>query len=187
MTRTPTLRIASGRWKRRPLEAPPSARPTSARARAALFDILQERIPGARLLELFAGSGAVGLEALSRGAARAVFVEREAAALRRNIERLGPDAANAEVVAAEAAGGISLLLSRAERFDIVFADPPYGSGPLGDLALRAGSLLADGGVVVIQSDAPAAIRVASEELSLTERRAYGRNVFWFFARKGAAQ
>ena len=183
MSRAPALRVASGVWKRRPLEAPPSARPTSGRARAALFDILQKRIPEARVLELFAGSGAVGLEALSRGAARAVFVERDAGALRRNIERLAPDAGVAEVVAADAASGVSLLLERDERFDVVFADPPYGSDALADLAVRAAGLLASAGILVLQSDASARIPPVGGGLRLEARRAYGRNVLWFFTRE----
>ncbi|HMA16879.1 MAG TPA: RsmD family RNA methyltransferase, partial [Thermoanaerobaculia bacterium] len=68
MTRSSAPRVLSGRWKGRPLKVPRGARPTSSRAREALFDILQDVIPGIRVLDLFAGSGAVGLEALSRGA-----------------------------------------------------------------------------------------------------------------------
>src|SRR5450631_4455941 len=79
-----TVRISAGRWKGRRLEVPEASRPTSARARESLFDILGGRVAGARVLDLYAGSGAVGIEAVSRGALRATLVERDAAVLRRN-------------------------------------------------------------------------------------------------------
>jgi len=185
VSRPPTLRVASGAWKGRRLEAPAAARPTSGRARAALFDILQERLAGARVLELFAGSGAVGIEALSRGAARTVFVEIDAAALRRNVARLGPQRGTAEIVAAEAAEGIARLLGRSERFDLVFADPPYGAVELRELIGQTAALVAPGGALVIQTDASAHVEAAPGGLRLAARRAYGRNVFWFFERAAA--
>ena len=80
---------------------PRGARPTSGRAREALFDILQDSIVGARILDLFAGSGAIGLEALSRGAAEAVFVETDAAAVDANLARSGPAAGRVEVLYGE--------------------------------------------------------------------------------------
>ena len=182
MSRSPTLRIASGTWKGRRLEAPTSARPTSGRARAALFDILQERVPGARLLELYAGSGAVGIEALSRGASRAVFVERDAAALRRNLERLSPEPGAAELFAEDAVAAVAKLRQRSERFDLVFADPPYGAASLKELLAGAGQLLARDGIFVVQADAPWRADAGTAGLRLLERRAYGRNVFWLFSR-----
>ncbi|HEX7251797.1 MAG TPA: RsmD family RNA methyltransferase, partial [Thermoanaerobaculia bacterium] len=78
------VRIFAGRWKGRMLEVPSDARPTSGRAREALFSIVRESLRGARVLDLYAGSGAVGLEALSRGARRAVLVEQKPGALDRN-------------------------------------------------------------------------------------------------------
>ena len=78
----PSVRIIAGRWKGRRLAVPDGARPTSDRAREALFSILQKRIPGAKVLDLYSGSGAVGLEAVSRGAARALLVEKSASVLR---------------------------------------------------------------------------------------------------------
>ena len=181
MSRAPTLRVASGIWKGRRLEVPPSARPTSGRARAALFDTLQGRIPGARLLELYAGSGSVGLEALSRGAARAVFVERDAAALRRNLERLSPSPGTVEVLAEDAMAALARLRRLPERFDVVFGDPPYDAqGPEG-LLEAAAPLLAPGGVLVVQADAPARMPAEAGGLRLLDRRGYGRNVFWLYA------
>ena len=182
---TPTVRIGAGRWKGRRLEVPRGARPTAGKAREALFDILQKRLRGSRVLDLYAGSGAVGLEAVSRGAARAVLVEPAAGALERNLGRLAPDAGSIELLRFEASAAIAELERRGERFDIVFADPPYASGLSPDVAPGVARLLAEGGTFVLQGDVgrdplPAGLRLA-------DRRAYGRNVLRFFeADRGAA-
>jgi 16S rRNA (guanine966-N2)-methyltransferase len=173
------VRILAGRWKGRALEIPGTARPTSGRARQALFNVLQPRVAGARVLDLYAGSGAVGLEAVSRGAASTVLVEPHASGLRRALIRLAPGEGEVRLVASSAADAIDGLVGRGERFDIVFADPPYDlSGENADLA-RASQLLEPEGILVLQRDAGA----APEEipgLRLRERRSYGRNVFLFF-------
>jgi 16S rRNA (guanine966-N2)-methyltransferase len=122
------MRIISGKWRGRPLEAPPgrSTRPTADRVRETLFSMLASRLGSfedLRVADLFAGSGALGLEALSRGAASATFVENDpaaAAAIRRNAQKLG---ANVQIL-----GGSALALPRSEPFDLIFADPPYASG-----------------------------------------------------------
>ncbi len=178
--KSPAVRVLAGRWKGRLLEAPPAARPTSSRAREALFSILGNRIPGARVLDLYAGSGAVGIEAVSRGARSATLVEKDAAPLARTLERLEAAPGEVAIFAARGVGAaLDELVQRGERFDVVFADPPYTSGASGAELARAGELLSDGGVLVLQQDAglpdpdlPA--------LALLERRAYGRNVFLFF-------
>ena len=173
------VRILAGRWKGRVLHVPAGARPTSGRARAALFDLLGERVAGARVLELYAGSGAVGLEAVSRGAASAVLVEPDGSAITRSLARLSPEPGEVILMSDRADTAIPALARRAERFDLVFADPPYAAHPArAELEALAG-LLAPGGVLALQQD-------ASEEpeevpgLVLLERRAYGRNVFLFF-------
>ena len=124
------MRITGGEFCGRPLAVPGSdaIRPTQDRVRAALFNILSPVVAGADFLDLFAGTGAVGIEALSRGARRATFVEaaqRHAAAVRSNLERLGASD-RADVVRADAyrwAAGYS-----GEGFGIAFADPPYALG-----------------------------------------------------------
>jgi len=120
------IRIIAGRWKRRKLAFPqsPSLRPTPDRVRETLFNWLAPDLPGARCLDLFAGSGGLGFEAASRGAARVVMVERDsrsAAALRRQRELLG--ATETEVVAGDALSWLER--PPATRFDVVFIDPPY--------------------------------------------------------------
>jgi len=123
------MRITSGVFGGRFLEVPKTAaiRPTQDRVREALFNILAPEVRGAAFLDLFAGTGAVGLEALSRGAATATFVEanrRHAEVLKRNIAALG--AAACTVVAADAYRYISSYAG--SGFTLVFADPPYALG-----------------------------------------------------------
>jgi len=125
------LRIIGGTWRGRTWRFPEGGiRPTPDRVRETLFNWLAPVIAGARCLDLFAGSGALGLEALSRGAARVVFVEQAAAAardLRRTLDSFGDgQAAAAHVHTGDALG---YLAGRSERFDVVFLDPPF-AGPL---------------------------------------------------------
>jgi 16S rRNA (guanine966-N2)-methyltransferase len=124
------MRVIAGQFRSRVLTAPPglSTRPTSDRLRETLFNVLAPRMEGAAFLDLYAGSGAVGIEAISRGAARVTFVEREDAALkvlRGNLERLGVTSKSRIH-----AGSVSVYLRRGTTarptlFDIVFLDPPY--------------------------------------------------------------
>ncbi|MCA1610642.1 MAG: RsmD family RNA methyltransferase [Acidobacteria bacterium] len=176
------MRVSAGRWKGRRLEVPDSARPTSSRARESLFDVLGDRIAGARVLDLHAGSGAVGIEAVSRGASRAVLAEKNAAVLARNVGRLeaGGELSVMEVDAEEA---LRRLSEAGERFEIIFSDPPYGAGARPPSGLEA--VLTPGGVVVLQRDAGTPAPEVSG-LAHFRQRAYGRNVFDFFTRPPAA-
>jgi 16S rRNA (guanine966-N2)-methyltransferase len=123
------MRIIAGRWRGHAIAAPPGqrTRPTTDRVREAWMSALQHDIPGARVLDLFAGSGALGLEALSRGAARVTFVELAAAplkALQANVEKLRA-ADDVEIVRADALAYVASLAPGA--FDLALADPPYES------------------------------------------------------------
>jgi 16S rRNA (guanine966-N2)-methyltransferase len=124
------LRIIGGRWRGRPLEFPDVAavRPTADRVRETLFNWLQAHVLGARCLDLYAGSGALGIEALSRGAAHVTFVDRDSrlgAHIAATLQRLG--ATSAEVVVDEAQ---RFLRRTPQPFDIVFLDPPFGAEDL---------------------------------------------------------
>jgi 16S rRNA (guanine966-N2)-methyltransferase len=158
------MRIVAGRYRGRPLVAPRSeaTRPTSDRVREAVFNILAHGVPGftlegARVLDLFAGTGALGLEALSRGAAFCLFVEESAEArglIRRNVEALGLEGATRifrrDATALGPAGTMA-------PFSLTFLDPPYGRG-LTERALAAalaGGWLAPGAVVVVEEQAGA--------------------------------
>ena len=182
----PSVQIIAGRWKRRRLGVPEDARPTSGRAREALFSILQKRIPGARVLDLYAGSGAFGLEAVSRGAALAVLVEKDGRMLRDNLARLPPPREEIEIVAAHADAALETFLRAGRRFDIVFADPPYGTSPEA-LRARAEGVLEPGGLFVYQGDRGGEGAPALAGLHCVERREYGRNVFFFFSADPAAR
>ena len=140
-----SLRIVGGAARGRRLRSPTGAtlRPTSARVREALFDIIQARIQGARFLDLFAGTGAVGIEALSRGAAAAVFVESSRAAgrlIEKNLVACG--FTDRGTVVSEPLPAALRRLKTQPPFDLIFADPPYGSGD-GEAVLRG---LTPGGV-----------------------------------------
>lgn len=172
------MRIVAGKWRGRPLRAPKglAVRPTSDRVREAIFDILGERVAGASVLDLFAGSGALGLEALSRGASRAVFVESDPAAfavLRKNVDTLGagePDAWQLDYRQA-----LRRLRARSMRFDLVFLDPPYRKGLASDAAAalcRAGMVRA-GGTVVVEEAFRAPETPFPEGWALSADRRYG--------------
>jgi 16S rRNA (guanine966-N2)-methyltransferase len=154
------MRIIAGSLRSRRLIAPPglATRPTSDRLRETLFNVLAPRIEGASFLDLYAGSGAVGIEALSRGASRVAFVERDAAALeslRANLGRLGIR----EAIRIHA-GSVSAFLRRGRpsgslKFDLVFLDPPYDAdqeyaATLGLLGGGSSSLLAPGALVIAE-------------------------------------
>jgi 16S rRNA (guanine966-N2)-methyltransferase len=131
-----TLRIIAGHWRGRKFRFPESdLRPTPDRVRETLFNWLRTHVEGARCLDLYAGSGALGLEALSRGAASVVFVEQQrdvANALRDLLQDWG--AAGAEVRCAQARDYLIARVSEKERFDIVFLDPPFAAASSGELA-----------------------------------------------------
>ena len=176
--KTPEVRVLAGRWKGRRLDAGPGARPTSSRARAALFDILGERVVGAGVLDLFAGSGAVGIEAVSRGARGAVLVEPNASGLLAAVRRLDA-ASKVRVLAEDVRSAVRRLVREGDRFRLIFADPPYTAPLDRDLLAAIPGLLEPAGRFVLQQDE----KTAAPEvpgLGLDQRRAYGRNVFLFF-------
>ena len=164
------MRVVAGAYRGRRIEAPQgrATRPTSDRVREALFSILGP-IEGVRVLDLFAGSGALGIEALSRGADEAVFVDSDAravAAVRRNLDALGADAAVYRRDAFAWLGGAS------GAFDLVFADPPYSSASrTGDrLSELLPQLLHDNSLTVTESDKRDPLLLA---LPLIDERTYG--------------
>ncbi|MBL8258259.1 MAG: 16S rRNA (guanine(966)-N(2))-methyltransferase RsmD [Candidatus Competibacteraceae bacterium] len=153
------LRVIGGRWRGRRLPFPdlPGLRPTPDRVRETLFNWLAPVLPGARCLDLFAGSGALGIEALSRGAAEAVFVERHPAAveaLRDNLARL--QAQNARVERAEA---LNWLCQAATPFEIVLLDPPFEQALLEPVCqgLERGGWLAPSAWVYLEAETALAL------------------------------
>ena len=168
------MRIIAGKWRGRTIEAPPGpgTRPTADRVRETLFSMLASRIGSfedLRVADLFAGSGALGFEALSRGAASVTFVEKEPAAaaiIRSNAQKLG---ASVQVLMISA-----LALPGSEPFDLIFADPPYsrGSGSAVVHSVLTSGWLASGGWMSVETDRRDAIAVG--DLHVEAKRDVGR-------------
>jgi 16S rRNA (guanine966-N2)-methyltransferase len=168
------MRVIAGHYGGRRLQAPSgvAVRPTSDRVREALFSVLGDRVHGARVLDLFAGSGALGIEALSRGAAEVTFVDSAAPAIRAvraNLEALG---AAAEVRRADARRFLGSASAVARQYDLVFLDPPYRlAGRLGsELTAALPAVLAPGAAVVAESDRRAPLELG---LPILDERRYG--------------
>ncbi len=158
-------------------------RPTSDRVRESIFGILGARVAGAAVLDLFAGTGAMGLEALSRGAVAAVLVEADAAAcevLRRNVDSLG--ASEAEILRMDYRRALRFLESRGRRFRLLFLDPPYGKG----FASRAAGEVASCGVaepgatVVVEESAREDVSPMPPGWVVADDRRYGDTRVIFF-------
>jgi len=187
------MRVIGGSARGRRLVCPVGdlVRPVPDLARSAIFNILRDQVEGAVVLDLFAGAGTMGIEALSRGAAQCAFVERSAracAALRKNLDCVGL-ASRAEVVRGDALRCLPVLKRLGWTFTIAFAcppfalylDPPARAELIAFLeALLSSGLLASGARVILQHEARSAIPAAMGGLVLTDRRRYGRNVFSFY-------
>jgi 16S rRNA (guanine966-N2)-methyltransferase len=180
------MRVLAGELKGQRLATAKGSvtRPTADRVRIACLDTLMPYLDRGPFLDLFAGAGGVGIEALSRGAPSAVFVEQDAMALRAlrdNIERLKLGE-RARVLRADAARALLDLARRGERFAVAFLDPPYGSPRLAPAlaALGTGGALLPGAVVVLQhgskSPPPAALGI----LELWKVRKFGETTLTFF-------
>lgn len=179
------MRVISGNLKGRKLFTLKGLdlRPTSDRVKEAIFDILQDCFQGQDVLDLFAGTGALGIEALSRGAKRAVFVEENARSrviLKRNLEtcRLKEQV---EVLARGVQGGIKVLEMRGEAFDLVFLDPPYGKGLAYDTlrVLARGAILTPEALIVAEHS-PSESLDSIPSLERIDQRRYGRTLVSFF-------
>jgi 16S rRNA (guanine966-N2)-methyltransferase len=177
------VRITAGQFKGVPLITPPRIRITSAKVRQALFNILGPLIEGARVLDGFAGSGALGFEALSRGAAFVTWVDSAADAIlciRDNVARLARDVPprSWRVVHLEMEQGLRALAGAEPPFDVILLDPPYGS-PAGKKVLNTVvecAILARGGMVVVEHDRRTAWPSPVGGLTQRQRHRYGETV-----------
>lgn len=170
------MRVIAGRYGGRRLKAPKgrTTRPTSDRVREALFGLLGD-VEGQRVLDLFAGTGALGIEALSRGARQAVFVERDQRAieaLQANLAALGLTGEQAQLRREDAAEALRTARKREETYDLVLIDPPYGRAREWGPQLSAGllGLLGPGGRVAVESERRMPLAL---ELALEKGRRYG--------------
>ena len=175
--------ITGGQFKGIPLAVPPAIRVTEAKVRQAIFNILGSAIEGARVLDGFAGSGALGLEALSRGAAFAAFVDSSVEAvlaIRDNLSRLGQELPRDawRIVQAEMTRGLAILAESEPPFDVVLLDPPYAS-PDGKKALNTlgeCAILAAAGIVGIEHDRRTVMPSTIGPLRAGKRHRYGDTV-----------
>jgi 16S rRNA (guanine(966)-N(2))-methyltransferase RsmD len=180
------VRIIAGSRKGRVLEGPrgEGLRPTADRVRQAIFDILGQWLDGLSVLDLFAGTGAFGLEALSRGAARAVLVDhgRESLALcRHNTAALGLSE-SCEIVAASFGAGTLRELGAKGPFDLVFADPPYGAFSPDEVLVSVGdaNLLSVSGRLIVEHDKREEAPRAHAGLRLETSRRFGNTAVSFY-------
>lgn len=179
------MRIVAGLYKNRPLIAPKGleTRPTSSKLREALFNICQHYTEDSQFLDLFAGSGAMGLEAMSRGAQHATFIDsdKEASkAIQANIKSLNLEEST-RVISTDVFKGIGLLIRQGKQFDIIYTDPPYAN-PLSSIErimqkIEEGSLLKQNGMLFIELAAGTDIEaIKLNSLRLLSSRKMGRSV-----------
>lgn len=178
----PGVRVTGGAFRGRGLAVPPGARPTEGRVREALFSIWSDRLENARVLDLFAGSGVVGLEAVGRGALSAVAVDgdlRTIKILEENAARLGEKIAVRRLTLP---GGLSRLTG---PFDLVFADPPYAFEPYAELLAGVAPLLAPDGEVVVEHSSRREMPLEAGPLVRVDVRRYGESSLSFYRASGS--
>lgn len=180
------MRVVAGRFGGRVLKSPSHSglRPTSERVREAVFNILGARIVGARVLDLYAGTGALGIEALSRGASLVTFVERDRRALillRSNLSALGLGAGETRVLPGDVPVVLRRLAKSSERFDLILADPPYDSPAVVQALpeLARGGLLQPGGLLLVEHRSGEGMEPPTG-MVLTDRRVYGATTVSIF-------
>ena len=179
------MRIIAGEKRSRKIDAPEGqdTRPTADRIKEALFSMLQARIPGARVLDLYAGSGALSLEALSRGASFAVLVDvsfKAGKVIKKNIETLSYQQ-KTRFIQAEDSRAITMLEGENEKFDLIFLDPPYRMDTKKTCERLVKKLLQDDGMIVCEHDKTTPPDVP-EGLQLFNRREYGITGLSFFVK-----
>lgn len=188
IARRPQLtRIIGGTGKGRRLRTPRGdlTRPTGARVRQTLFDILAPRIPGCRFLDAFAGNGGVGLEALSRGAARVVLVDKSRtaiAAIRENVRAVGGASGEAQVYHQDTRLALAAMADSGVRFDVIYLDPPYDSALYEPLIEEAAHLLEKAGLVVAEHFHKRALPETIGRLARTRSVRIGDHRLSFYAR-----
>jgi 16S rRNA (guanine966-N2)-methyltransferase len=180
------MRISGGVFKSRQLSVPSGSRPVSFRVRKSCFDIVGDQIPGRKVLDLFSGSGALGIEAISRGAREAVFVEAKAASLaviRRNIISLGLGSVS-RLIRKDSFLAIAHFFKRKEYFDLLFLDPPYYKGMLRKAlqALEEYDIVAPSGYIIGFCYLKDDFLKKSEKFSLISRRNYGQTSLLIYRR-----
>ena len=187
-----SLRVIGGALRGRRIDTLPgeSIRPTGDRVRGALFDILGNQVHGAVFLDIYAGTGAIGIEALSRGAREVTFIENDPAAadlIRRNLWVAGAASTRVRVIDRDPVQAVALLQREAERFDFIYLDPPYAGGELerGLRLVGSSQLLSAAAIVIAEHDADA-LPPPCPPLSAYRTVRYGRAALTFYSAVDAA-
>ena len=178
------VRIAGGSARGIPLTEPRGVRlrPTSGLVREAMFNILGDRVSGARVLDLYAGTGALGIEALSRGAAFATFVEGEAGGVTAILQSLARTSFSAagKVIRGRLPGALSTVQG---PFEVIFMDPPYNDPAAEETLLALLPLLTEGGTIVYEHATRYNPPQRPPGLTLEDRRVYGDSALAFYVRQ----
>ena len=175
------MRVITGMARGRRLETLPGevTRPTSEKVKESVFSAIQFDIEGRRVLDLFAGSGQLGIEALSRGASGCVFVDKNTEAvkiIRQNLQHTGLSAA-AQVLGTDA---LSYLTRPNDRFDLVFLDPPYAAELLVPALTKVAPLVNDGGILVCETSAETEMPEMVDRFGLAKVYRYGQVRVWLY-------
>ena len=175
------MRVITGLARGRRLETLPGevTRPTAEKVKESLFSAIQFDIEGRRVLDLFAGSGQLGIEALSRGASGCVFVDKNTEAvkiIRRNLQNTGLSSA-AQVLGTDA---LSYLTRPGDRFDLVFLDPPYAAELLLPALNKVAPLVNDGGIIVCETEDGVELPQRVDRFSVARTYKYGRICLWLY-------
>ncbi|MGL6174534.1 MAG: 16S rRNA (guanine(966)-N(2))-methyltransferase RsmD [Cellulosilyticaceae bacterium] len=177
----------SGKCRGTKLEAPEGThtRPTTDRIKETLFNIIAFDIPGCKFLDLFSGSGAIGIEALSRGAVKSVFIDNNSNAINcinKNLQKTGLQNL-ATVYNIDIGSGLQKLANQSEKFDIIFMDPPYNLEGLNEIfnLITSKDLLSENGYIILEN-ASEAMKITNEKLELVREKNYKTTTLSFFER-----
>ena len=182
------MRVITGLARGRRLETLPgdNTRPTGEKVKESIFSAIQFDIEGRRVLDLFAGSGQMGIEALSRGASGCVFVDKNTNAvqvIRRNLQHTGL-AEKSQVLGTDA---LSYLVRPGDRFDLVFLDPPYASELLLPVLNKVAPLVNDGGIIVCETDDTAELPECLDRFAVAKTYKYGHTMVWLYRYQSAEE
>jgi 16S rRNA (guanine(966)-N(2))-methyltransferase RsmD len=176
------MRVIGGKAKGRKLRRPKSlrVRPTSDRVKEALFNIISSKVSGAKVLDAFAGAGSLGIEALSRGAESAVFVEKDSSVVKylyRNLKETGFEP-KSQVLVEDVRKALSRFRKEGKKFSLIFLDPPYKINPeiLEEIVEEALFLVEEGGVVVLEHSS----KLKIENEKIFKQKVYGDTALSFF-------
>ncbi|MCD8552597.1 16S rRNA (guanine(966)-N(2))-methyltransferase RsmD [Seleniivibrio sp.] len=179
------MRVISGTFKGRQLFTPKdlSVRPTTDKVRNAVFSVLFDTVEGAHVLDLFCGTGSYGIEAISRGADKAVFVDTDVTFVKKNIKDMED---STDIIKGDV---IKILPTLTGKFDVIFIDPPYGKYAPAELLgmIADGELLAEGGTIVFEESFRSPFDVANTDFFIENEKKYGDTKIYYLAAGGGGK